>query len=156
MVKNLKILEEITDISNDFIDVCFEDNDGYTYTLSVCTPEYLSSEMERTNTNFWEPGADYIVVRKLTKDILMETFQAYEEEDDGCWLNIHQFGDEIDKSVFEELKAKHIKRQIDNDLLDNLEDLKKEIQNFDPLNTVERAGLVTKIEKLSQKLFDSY
>ena len=43
-------------------------------------------------------------MKKLTKEIVTEAIQAY-AENDGYWLKLHQFADDIDISVLHQLEA---------------------------------------------------
>ena len=44
-----------------------------------------------------------IIVKKLTEQIVREAIQAY-AENDGYWLKLCQFGDDIDISVLNKLE----------------------------------------------------
>jgi hypothetical protein len=46
LIKNIRILDQITDIENDSIDVCVDFEDGYTFTLSIATTKHL---LQRTD-----------------------------------------------------------------------------------------------------------
>jgi len=37
LIKNIRIVDQITDIENDSIDVFVDSEDGYTYTVSIAT-----------------------------------------------------------------------------------------------------------------------
>jgi uncharacterized FAD-dependent dehydrogenase len=151
LIKNIRILSTIEDIENDSIDVCVDSEDGYTYTVSLCTPKYFLQQMDQETNNFFQPGQMEIIVRKLTKEIITEAIEAY-AENNAFWLKLHHFGIEIDSSVFDELQAKHEKELIEYDLLDGLEDLENEINKFDNLTNAEKSNLTTRIEKLAQLL----
>ena len=151
LIKNIRILSTIEDIENDSIDVCVDSEDGYTYTVSLCTPKYFLQKMDQETNNFFPPGQMEIIVRKLTKEIITEAIEAY-AENNAFWLKLHHFGREIDSSVFDELQAKHEKELIEYDLLDGLEDLENEINKFDNLTNAEKSNLTTRIEKLAQLL----
>lgn len=151
LIKNIRILSTIEDIENDSIDVCVDSEDGYTYTVSLCTPKYFLQKMDQETNNFFPPGQMEIIVRKLTKEIITEAIEAY-AENNAFWLKLHHFGIEIDSSVFDELQAKHEKELIEYDLLDGLEDLENEINKFDNLTNAEKSNLTTRIEKLAQLL----
>jgi len=155
LIKNIRIIDEITDIENDSIDVCVDSEDGYTYTVSIATTKHLLQRMDQEKSNFSNPSELVIVVRKLTQEIITEALEAY-AEDNGFWLKLHQFASEIDISVFDELQAKHIKESIEFDLLSGLDDLENEINKLDKLNNAQKSKLAASIEKLAQLLlFDS-
>jgi len=111
-IKRIEFAEEITDVNNDNIDVFVENEDGYTYTIGVGTPQDFLEEMEQEKTNFVRPGTRMIIVKKLTKEIVTEAIQAY-AEDDGYWLKLHQFADSIDISILNKLEAEHRKERED-------------------------------------------
>ena len=151
LIKNIRILDEITDIENDSIDVCVDSEDGYTFTVSIATTKHLLQRMDEEKSNFSNPNELTIVVRKLTQEIITEALEAY-AEDNAFWLKLHEFASEIDISVFDELQAKHVKESIEFNLLSGLDDLEKEINKFDNLNNAQKSNLAAKIEKLAQLL----
>ena len=151
LIKNIRILDEITDIENDSIDVCVDSEDGYTFTVSIATTKHLLQKMDEEKSNFSNPSELVIIVRKLTQEIITEALEAY-AEDNAFWLKLYDFACEIDISVFDELQAKRVKESIEFNLLSGLDDLEKEINKFDKLNNAEKSNLVAKIEKLAQLL----
>jgi len=151
LVRNIRILDKITDIENDSIDVCVDSEDGYTFTVSVATTKHLLQRMDEEKSNFVNPNELSIVVRKLTQEIITEALEAY-AEDNAFWLKLHQFANEIDISVFDKLQAKHVKESIEFNLLSGLDDLEEEINKFDNLNNAQKSNLAAKIEKLAQLL----
>jgi hypothetical protein len=112
-------LEDITDIENSNIDVFVELEDGYTYTVVVATAKNIESLMDKEKMNYFEPGYPFIIVKKLTKDIIEETLKAYAENNDGYWLKLYHFAGKINKTVFNKLQAEHIEYLKELDELDN-------------------------------------
>ena len=99
------------DSENDSIDVFIDADDGYTYTLSLATPKNIQFLMDTRKMNYYGPGYPFIFVNKLTPESIERTIQAFAEEDGGYWLKFYHFGGcggVIDKSIFDQLKAKHI------------------------------------------------
>ena len=45
LIRNIRILDEITDIENDSIDVCVDSEDGYTFIVSITTTKHLLQRM---------------------------------------------------------------------------------------------------------------
>jgi hypothetical protein len=106
------------DIENeDGIIVKVELDDGYTHTVVVATTKNIEYVMDKEKMNYFRPGLPFIIVKELTKDIIEETMKAYAEEDDGYWLKLYHFANSINKTVFDQLQAEHIKE------LDRLEEL---------------------------------
>ena len=114
----LTYLEDIKDIENSNIDVFVELEDDYTYTVVVATVKNIVSLMDKEKTNFSEPGDPFIIVRKLTKEIIEEVVKAY-AENDAYWLKFYHFAGEVDKAVFNRLQAEHTEYLKELDELDN-------------------------------------
>jgi hypothetical protein len=124
LVKNISFptyLEDITDIENSNIDVFVELEDGYTYTVVVATAKNIESLMDKEEINYFEPGYPFIIVKKLTKDIIEETIKAYAENNDGYWLKLYHFAGKINKTVFNKLQAEHTEYLKELDELDELD-----------------------------------
>ena len=111
-------LEDITDIENSNIDVFVELEDGYTYTVVVATAKNIESLMDKERMNYFEPGYPFIIVKKLTKEIISEAIEAY-ASDEAYWLKLYHFAGEIDTAVFNQLQAEHIEYLKELDELDN-------------------------------------
>ena len=105
-IKKIRFIDEVKDQLNDSIDVGIEFEDGSFYTIIVRTPDDFVEEMLEEGTNFIKPGTPVIVVKQLTKKTVNEAIKAY-AEDEGYWLKLCQFGDELDISVFNKLEAQH-------------------------------------------------
>ena len=114
------LLEEIPDIEDYNLDVFVELEDGYTCTVVVGTIKNLERLMEKEKENFFSPGHPFIIVKKITKEIIEETIQAY-AENDGYWLKLYHFAGKIDTSVFDKLQAKHEEHLKELDELDKLD-----------------------------------
>jgi len=107
--------------------------------------------MDQEKINFSPPSELVILVRKLTKEIITEAIEAY-DEDDAFWLKLHQFASDIDISVFDQLQAKHIKESTEFELLCGLDDLKNDINKLGKLDNAEKSKLAADLEKLFQLL----
>ena len=107
-IKRIEFAHEITDPHIDNLDVFVENEDGYTYTIVVSTPDDLVDQMEQEKFNFIRPDTPKIIVKKLTEPIVREAIEAY-AENDGYWLKLCQFGDDIDISVLNKLEEEHRK-----------------------------------------------
>jgi hypothetical protein len=105
-IKNIRFIDEVKDEENDSIDVGVEFEDGYYYTIIVRTPNDLIEEMLQEKTNFVEPGTPIIIVKKLTKEIVIEAIKAY-VEGEGYWLKLRQFGDELGIAILNKLDAEY-------------------------------------------------
>ena len=111
-------LEDITDIENSNIDVFVELEDSYTYTVVVATAKNIESLMDKEKINYFEPGYPFIIVKKLTKEIITEAIEAY-ASDDAYWLKLYHFAGKINKTIFNTLQAEHTEYLKELDELDN-------------------------------------
>ena len=111
-------LEDITDIENSNIDVFVELEDAYTYTVVVATAKNIESLMDKEKINYFEPGYPFIIVKKLTKQIITEAIEAY-ASDDAYWLKLYHFAGKINKTIFNTLQAEHTEYLKELDELDN-------------------------------------
>jgi hypothetical protein len=112
------LLEEIPDIEDYNVDVFVELESGYTYTVVIATAKNIVALMDKEKINFSEPGDPFIIVRKLTKEIIEETVKAY-AENDAYWLKFYHFAGEVDTAVFNRLQAEHTEYLKELDELDN-------------------------------------
>ena len=108
-IKRIEFAHEIRDPYMDNVDVFVENEDGYTYTIVVSTPGDLVDQMEQEKTNFIIPDTPKIIVKKLTEQIVREAIQAY-AENDGYWLKLCQFGDDIDISILNKMEAEVVSK----------------------------------------------
>lgn len=76
--------------------------------------------MDKDKINYFEPGHPFLIVKKLTKEIITEAIEAY-GSDDAYWLKLYQFARKIDTAVFEKLKAEHIEELKELDELSGLD-----------------------------------
>ena len=65
--------------------------------------------MEKDQSTFYGPGLPWIIVEKLTFEIIEEAIKAYFEAAPGAyWLKLHHFAMDIGMEVFDQLQAKEI------------------------------------------------
>jgi hypothetical protein len=139
-VINIRIpydLESI-DIENDEIDVSVDTDEPYTYVLSVATPKHIQFRMDEQKKDIFGPGYPLIFVNKLTPEIIEQAVKAFAEESRGYWLKMHHFGGcggVIDKSIFDQLRAKHNEESVKLNQLDELSFIEQTKLRFeDPAN----------------------
>ena len=121
LIKNISFptyLEDITDIENSNLDVFVELEDNYTYSVVVATSKNIESLMDKDKMNYFEPGYPFLIVKKLTKEIITEAIEAY-ASDDAYWLRFYHFAGKIDTAVFNKLQAEHTEYLKELDELDN-------------------------------------
>ena len=118
-IEEIQLVTEIENIHEDGVDVNVTLDNGFSYVIVIVTPQYLLSLMKDRNQPFIEPGENYIIVEKLTPEIIEKTIKAFVEENRGYWLKLYHFAGEIDTAVFNRLQAEHTKYFKEVDELDN-------------------------------------
>jgi hypothetical protein len=108
-------LEECIGIENENIDVFVEEEDGYTYTFVVATAKNIEYLMDKWKMKYFSPGHPFIIVKKLTQEIIEETIKDLSQKDNGYWLKLYQFADQIDETVFNQLEAEDREEQKESD-----------------------------------------
>jgi len=112
-------LEDIMNIENSNIDVFVELEDAYTGSCTVvATAKNIESLMDKEKMNYFEPGHPFIIVKKLTKEIITEAIEAY-ASNDAYWLKVYHFAVKFDTAVFNQLQTEHIEYLKELDELDN-------------------------------------
>ena len=149
-------LNEIEDVYNSNIEVFVTLEDGFTLTIVVGTPKNLQYLMEKDKVNFYGPGLPWIIVQKLTKEIIQEAIKAYiDDKPEVYWLKLYHFAPDIEITVFDQLQAQEIKESVEFDLLTGLDDLKVEINKLEKLEESKKSDLVASLDNLSKLLEDS-
>ena len=97
------LLEEIPDIEDYNLDVFVDLEDGYI--IGIATAKNIVSLVNKEKTNFSEPGDPFIIVRKLTKEIIEEAVKAY-VENDAYWLKFYHFAGEVDMAIFKKYRKR--------------------------------------------------
>lgn len=113
-------LNEIEDIYNSNIEVFVTLQDGFILTIIVGTPKNLQYLMKKDKVNYYGPGLPWLIVQKLTKEIIQEAIKAYiDDKSDGYWLKLYHFTPDIDIAVFNQLQAEHTDYLKELDELEN-------------------------------------
>ena len=64
--------------------------DEFAYFVEVTTPQFLSVLMEGEKSDFLSPGYSYIIVSKLTDDIIKASIQSLiNTKNDSYWLKLY-------------------------------------------------------------------
>ena len=109
--------------------------------------------MEKDKVNFYGPGLPWIIVQKLTKEIIHEAIKAYiDDQPEGYWLKLYYFAPDIDIAVLNHLQAQEIKESAQFNLLTGLDDLKAKINKLDKLDKSKKSDLVASLDKLYKDL----
>ena len=111
-------LEDSMNIENSNIDIFVELENTYKYTVVVATAKNIESLMDKERMNYFEPGYPFIIVKKLTKEIISEAIQTY-ASDETYWLKLYHFAGKGDTAIFNKLQAEHMEYLKELDELDN-------------------------------------
>jgi hypothetical protein len=142
-------LNEIEDVYNSNIEVFVTLQDGFTLTIVVGTPKNLQYLMEKDKVNFYGPGLPWIIVQKLTKEIIQEAIKAYiDNEPEAYWLKLYHFATDIDITVFNQLQAQEMQESAELNRLIGLDNLKDKINKLDNLDKSKKSDLIASLDKL--------
>lgn len=81
-------LEKIPDRLNDNIDVFVETDEGMHFTLTVATPLFYFSYMNKENLNYVPAGPPDVIVKELTYDNIWEAVGTF-CKNDGYFMKIY-------------------------------------------------------------------
>jgi len=95
-------LKYIEDIYDDNLDVLVKLEDGSEYTVIVGTPKIFDIK-NRHGMDFLEPGCPFIIVRKLTMEVIEKAIDPY-TQDNAYWLKLHHFSGSIKSDMFKKLQ----------------------------------------------------
>ena len=89
-IKEISYLDPQVDLENDCLDVFVTlENDDY-YLIEVTTPKFFYTLMEKFKSNFVPPSYPYIIVSKLTDDIIRAAIQEFiDTKEDSYWLKLY-------------------------------------------------------------------
>lgn len=121
-IKNINFatdLKNVRNIENDNIDIWVELENDYTYVLTVATPKNLEYLMDKEQMNYFGPCSPFIIVKELTKEISEAAVKSYAEKNDGYWLKLYHFANDIDIDVLDKLEAEDIQSLKELDELNN-------------------------------------
>lgn len=146
-------LNEIENVYNSNSEVFVTLQDRFPLTIIVGTPKNLQYLMEKDKVNFYGPGFPWIIVQKLTKEIIQEAIKAYiADKPEGYWLKLYHFATDIDIDVFNQIQAQEIKESGQFNLSIDLDDLKDKINKLDNLDKSKKSDLVASLDKLYKDL----
>jgi hypothetical protein len=95
------------------------------------------------------PGIPWIIVQKLTKEIIYEAIKAYiDDKPEGYWLKLYHFARDMNRAVFNKIQAQEIQESARFKLLIGLDDLKDKINKLDNLDKSKKSDLVPSLDKL--------
>jgi hypothetical protein len=85
-IKKIKYLNLV----NDSLDVFVTLENDASYLVEVATLQFLSDLMEKNESDFVPAGYPYIIVSKLTDEIIRAAIQEFiDENEDSYWLKLY-------------------------------------------------------------------
>ena len=124
-IKKIKYFMPPKDIFNDALDVfvTLEDDycsNGFCYFVEITTPKFLSIMMEKGNSTFLEPGYPYIIVSKLTDDIIRDAIKSFINpkdfpDDELRWLKFYHLIPKLTTEEIDEILNREKEEEIQLD-----------------------------------------
>ena len=79
-----------SNLVNDSLDVFVTLENDDSYLVEVATPQFLSALMEKAESDFVPAGYPYIIVSKLTDEIIRAAIQEFiDAKEDSYWLKLY-------------------------------------------------------------------
>ena len=89
-IKEISYLDPRVDLENDCLDVFVTLENDVCYLIEVTTPKFFYSLMEKFKSDFVPPSYPYIIVSKLTDDIIRVAIQEFiDTKKDSYWLKLY-------------------------------------------------------------------
>ena len=93
-------LSQITDIKDDNIDIFVKLDDGFSYTLVVCTPKNLETLMEKEELEYLPAMPPMIIVKELTEVNISKALDSY-LENNAYWLKLYYLSGVIESEILD-------------------------------------------------------
>ena len=89
-IKEISYFDPRVDLENDCLDVFVTLENDACYLIEVTTPKFFYTLMEKFKSNFVPPSYPYIIVSKLTDEIIHAAIQSFiDTKDDSYWLKLY-------------------------------------------------------------------
>ena len=89
-IKEISYFDPQMDLENDCLDVFITLENDACYLIEVTTPKFFYTLMEKFKSNFVPPSYPYIIVLKLTDDIIRAAIQEFiDTKKDSYWLKLY-------------------------------------------------------------------
>jgi ABC-type Fe3+ transport system substrate-binding protein len=136
-VKQIKILcgLEGMDSENANVDICVTTEDGFSFNLTCITTKNIQFLMDKEEMDYAIPGYPCIISKADNEKNIEKAIQAYISKENGYWLELYYFAADIDRTVFEQLRAESIQKEKEFVEFQKLDDLISECKKL--INSVE-------------------
>ena len=89
-IKKISYLVPPTDLIDDCLDVFVSLENDDSYIVKVTTPKCISGLMKESESGFLPPGYPYIIVSRLTDEIIHAAIQSFiDTKADSYWLKLY-------------------------------------------------------------------
>lgn len=89
-IKEISYLDPRVDLENDCLDVFVTLESDACYLIEVTTPKFFYTLMEKFKSDFVPPSYPYIIVSKLTDNIIRAAIQEFiDTKEDSYWLKLY-------------------------------------------------------------------
>jgi len=89
-IKQLSYLDPRVDLENDCLDVFVTLENDVCYLVEVTTPKFFYTLMKRLKSYFVPVGYPYIIVSKLTDEVIRSAIQKFiDAKEDSYWLKLY-------------------------------------------------------------------
>ena len=89
-IKEISYLDPRVDLENDCLDVFVTLENDVCYMIEVTTPKFFYTLMEKFKSDFVPAGYPYIIVSKLTDEIIRAAIQEFiDAKEDSYWLKFY-------------------------------------------------------------------
>ncbi len=96
----LTSLLQVNNSKDDNIGIFVELDDGFTYSLVVCTPKNLETLMKRENIEYLPAMPPMIIVNEITEGNIRKALETY-LDNNAYWLKLYYLAGEFDMEVVE-------------------------------------------------------
>jgi len=113
-IKEISYFDPRVDLENDCLDVFVTLENDACYLIEVTTPKFFYTLMEKFKSDFVPPGYPYIIVSKLTDEIIRAAIQAFiDTEDDLYWLKLYHITPTLEIEDINEILDRKEKENIE-------------------------------------------
>ena len=89
-IKEISYLDPRVDLENDCLDVFVTLENDACYLIEVTTPKFFYTLMEKFKSDFVPAGYPYIIVSKLTDEVIRAAIQEFiDAKEDSYWLKLY-------------------------------------------------------------------
>ena len=138
-VKQIEFVDSLEGIdpTNANVDIVVTTEEDFSLCLTCITPKNIEYLMGVEEQDYSQPGHPCIIVKQITKKTIEKAIEAYASDNQGYWLELYHFADNIDPVIFTRLKEEAIREEKESAELTELDNLlieaKKLVESLEEL-----------------------